>query len=200
MSSYVNRKDWQQYFKTYCIPEDLVPRILSPAYFHHYNTQTPTVRANGDDETSSVLLPKSDDKLDSKKPEKLRESNGEQLVLGMGPLQSSFWRLSKLVPIEAVRRHIYRFKEKSEDPTEMSFSIDPSRASSIEDVVAAPQSLEIQEDSDGISLTPISEKNREGSKTERSSGKNYRAGGDIRTWRRVPYLPSYVPFGQVVTL
>lgn len=180
-----------------------MPRILSPAYFHHYNTQTPPVRAGDDDETSSLLIPRSEDKLDNRKPEKLRESNGEQLVLGLGPMQSSFWRLSKLVPIEAVKRQIYRFKGKADDPSEMSVSSDPSRASSIEDVVAAPQSLEIQEDSDGISLKPISEKNREppgGSKTEKSFGKINKIGGDNRSWRRVPYLPSYVPFGQVIAL
>lgn len=180
-----------------------MPRILSPAYFHHYNTQASPVRADDDDETSYLLVPRSEDKLNNLKAEKLRESNAEQLVLGLGPMQSSFWRLSKLVPIEAVRRQIYRFRGKSDDPPEMSFSNDPFRASSIEDAVAAPQSLEIQEDSDGISLKPISEKNREsagGSKIEKSSGKINRTGGDNRTWRRVPYLPSYVPFGQVVAL
>lgn len=203
LRDYVNRKDWQRYFKTYCIPEDLVPRILSPAYFHHYNTQTPPVRADDTDEASSLLMPRSEDKLDNRKPENLRESNGEQLVLGLGPMQSSFWRLSKLVPIEAVRRQIYRFKGTSDDPPEMSVSSEPSGASSIEDVVAAPQSLEIQEDSDGISLKPISEKNREPpgrSKTGKSFGKNSRTGGENRSWRRVPYLPSYVPFGQLYLL
>ncbi|KAL8089312.1 hypothetical protein AgCh_038933 [Apium graveolens] len=173
LRDYVNRKDWQYYFKTYCIPEDLLPRILSPAYFHHYNTQIPPVRAGDDDETFSLLIPRSDNKLDNRKSEKLRESNGEQ------------------------------FKEKVDDPPEMSIPSDPSRASSIEDVVAAPQSLEIQEDSNGISLKPISEKKREppsGSKTVKSFRKISRTGGDSRTWCKVPYLPSYVPFGQVIAL
>lgn len=72
--------------------------------------------------------------------------------------------------------------------------------SPIEDVVAAPQSLEIQEGSDGISLKPLTETNNvlseeamDGKLGEKGNDK----GGDKRNWRRVPYLPSYVPFGQV---
>ncbi|CAI0561215.1 unnamed protein product [Linum tenue] len=33
LRDYVHEKGWQHHFKTYCIPEDIVPRFLSPAYF-----------------------------------------------------------------------------------------------------------------------------------------------------------------------
>lgn len=56
-SSYVHRKGWQHYFKTYCIPEDLVPRILSPAYFHHYNAQPLQASADTGITSSSSLKP-----------------------------------------------------------------------------------------------------------------------------------------------
>lgn len=201
--SYVNRKGWQHYFKTYCIPEDLVPRILSPAYFHHYNAQPPSVLVDDDVETSSFPMLKREDKLDKRIAEKLKENEGEQLVLGLGPIQSSFWRLSRLVPLEAVKRQINKYKGKQVDPLEMSSTSDPDVISSVEDVVAAPQSLEIQEGSDSISLKPISGTDKRPQSDNRNgklSGKTNTSVGDNGAWRRMPYLPSYVPFGQVGAL
>lgn len=174
LRDYVNRRGWQHYFKTYCIPEDLVPRILSPAYFHHYHSQ-PLAKP-----VPSVT-------------EKVKENEGEQqLVLGMGPVQHSLWRLSRLVPLEAIQRQFNKYKgRQSETP-------------SIDDVLAATQSLEIQEGSDGVSLKPFLEKDTVPpsnlSAAEKSDGRSTPMSGNGGGWLRVPYLPSYVPFGQLYLL
>ena len=60
---------------------------------------------------------------------------------------------------------------------------------------SAPQSLEIQEGSDGISLNPIS-KMEKGPQDEASDGKssgkrNINSCNNNRARRRVPQLPSY---------
>lgn len=178
-----------------------MPRILSPAYFHHYNAQS--LQVPGDFATNISPLSKREEGLEKQKAEKLKENEGEQLVLGLGPVQNSFWRLSRLVPLEAVRRQFNRYKGKKVDPFEASSSGDSTVPSSIEDVVAAPQSLEIQEGSDGISLKPFTDtdKGAPGEKRNgKSLGKNNTSTGNSNTWRRVPSLPSYVPFGQVVVL
>ncbi|KAG8371681.1 hypothetical protein BUALT_Bualt13G0113600 [Buddleja alternifolia] len=192
--SYVNGKGWQHYFKTYCIPEDLVPRILSPAYFHHYNAQNPLATANVG---TSPLMTKQN-------AERLKEDEGEQLVLGLGPVQNSFWRLSRLVPIEGLRRQFKKYRGSKVDPAETSVvtDTDSSATSSIDDIVAAPQSLEIEESSDGISLRPLPEKGEEisGVKNGKSYGNSNNNIGEKRAWRSIPSLPSYVPFGQLYLL
>jgi hypothetical protein len=191
--SYVNSKGWQHYFKSYCIPEDLVPRILSPAYFHHYNAQALSMPAEAESTNLSML--KREEGI-----EKLKQNNGEQLVLGLGPVQSSFWRLSKLVPLESVRRRFSKYTGKRVDSVETSLSANSVATTLAEDEVVEPQSLEIQEGSDGISLKPLSDTDK-GPLDVATSGKLEEQGsikgGDSRTWRKVPYLPSYVPFGQV---
>ncbi|KAI3461816.1 hypothetical protein Pfo_018479 [Paulownia fortunei] len=194
LRDYVNGKGWQHYFKTYCIPQDLVPRILSPAYFHHYNSQSPLGPANVE---TTPSVSKYREGFERQKAERLKENEGEQLVLGLGPVQNSFWRLSRLVPIEGLRRHFYNWGRKV-DPVETS-----AATSSIDDIVTAPQSLEIEEGSDGISLRPLPEKNEEisgGVKSEKSSGNSNSSSGDKRAWRSIPSLPSYVPFGQLYLL
>lgn len=192
--SYVDGKGWQHYFKTYCIPEDLVPRILSPAYFHHYNSQNLSGPANI--ETSpSVSKYKG---LEKQKADKLKENESEQLVLGLGPVQNPFWRLSRLVPIEGLRRQ-FSNKEIRIDIIDKSVVSDSAVTSALDDIVTAPQSLEIEEGCDGISLRPLPERNEDisgGVKNEKTSGTSYST-GDKRGWRRIPSLPSYVPFGQV---
>ncbi|XP_057964023.1 uncharacterized protein LOC131155113 [Malania oleifera] len=198
LRDYVIGKGWQHYFKTYCIPEDLVPRILSPAYFHHYNAQSLSMLA--DVGTMNSLMSKSEGELDKSRVEKLKETEGEQLVLGLGPVQSSFWRISKLVPLESVRRQFNKYRGKQVDPLEKS--TDFPLASSSGDVADELQSLEIQEGSDSISLRPISDAN----KVPPDAAANGKLGGksnnniDGRAWRRVPYFPSYVPFGQLFLL
>ncbi|XVF81267.1 hypothetical protein PTKIN_Ptkin15bG0142300 [Pterospermum kingtungense] len=198
LRDYVNRKGWQHYFKSYCIPEDLVPRILSPAYFHHYNAQSLLVSSD----MGSTSLPASNNEQGSQKgkAEKLKENEGEQLVIGVGPVQGPFWRLSRLVPLEGVRRQLKKYREKQVDPTVPS-AAESTTASSIDDSVLGPQSLEIQEGTDGISLKPFADTDNDASDT--GSGKlpeRKNGSGDNKKWRRVPSLPSYVPFGQLYLL
>ncbi|GMP90242.1 hypothetical protein CsSME_00041455 [Camellia sinensis var. sinensis] len=202
LRDYVNGKGWHHYFKTYCIPEDLVPRILSPAYFHHYNAQTLPIPV--DTKTSDSLMSKREEGVKKQKAEKLKEIEGEQLVLGLGPVQTSFWRLSRLVPLEGVKRQFNKYKGKQVDPVETSSASDSAVTSSFDDEAAAPLSLEIQEGSDGISLKPFPEtetRPQGEARDAKLSGKMNTSDTDNnRAWRRVPYLPSYVPFGQVVTM
>ncbi|EYU40651.1 hypothetical protein ABFS82_14G057200 [Erythranthe guttata] len=196
LRDYVNGKEWQHYFKTYCIPEDLVPRILSPAYFHHYNSQNP-LEPTKVETSSSMSKYRGPEK---QKAERLKENEGEQLVLGLGPVQNSFWRLSRLVPIEGLKSKFYN---RGRNVAGTSVNNDSAAASSIEDIVTPPQSLEIEEDSDGFSLRPLPEKNEGISvvvKNEKSSGNNSSSSGEKRAWRSIPSLPSYVPFGQLYIL
>ncbi|KAL0436693.1 UNVERIFIED_CONTAM: hypothetical protein Sradi_0377200 [Sesamum radiatum] len=119
------------------------------------------------------------------------------------PEDLNFWRLSRLVPLEGVRRQIYKYTGRKVDPVETSVFTDSSATSSIDDIVTAPQSLEIEEGSDGISLRPLPEKNGEtslGVKNEKPSGDSNSGSGNKRVWRRIPSLPSYVPFGQLYLL
>lgn len=200
LRDYVNGKGWQHFFKTYCIPEDLVPRILSPAYFHHYNAQNPLPAS---DSETSPSVPKSKENLEKQKAERVKEHEGEELVLGLGPVQTSFWRLSRLVPIEGVRRQLNKYTGRKVDAVERSSVTNSNVTSSIDDIVTPPQSLEIEEGSDGISLRPFPEKNEglsDGVNNGKSPGKNTSNGGDKRAWRSMPSLPSYIPFGQLYLL
>ncbi|XP_023874497.1 uncharacterized protein LOC111987036 [Quercus suber] len=196
LKDYVNRKGWHHYFKSYCIPEDLVPRILSPAYFHHYNAQAQSMPS--DAESTNISMLKREEGID-----KLKEDEGEQLVLGLGPVQSSFWRLSRLVPLEGVMRQLNKYRGKRFVSAETSTSADSVATSFVEDEVVGPQSLVIQEGSDGISLEPFSDTDKAPPEVA-TSGKLAEQGdikgGDSKSWRRVPYLPSYVPFGQLYLL
>ncbi|OIT32856.1 hypothetical protein A4A49_26164 [Nicotiana attenuata] len=199
LREYVNGKGWQHYFKTYCIPEDLVPRILSPAYFHHYNGRSLPIPYDGG---TSVSTSKSTElSLLKQKTEKAKENEGEQLVLGVGPVQNFFWRLSRLVPLEGVRKQLYRYRGKKVEPRETP-TTDSVSMPSVNDITNTPQSLEIQEGSDGISLRPlptdedISSEDKMGKSVAESNTNN----GDKKGWRRMPYLPSYVPFGQLFLL
>ncbi|KAK4845717.1 hypothetical protein QYF36_008284 [Acer negundo] len=201
LRDYVNRKGWQHYFKSYCIPEDLVPRILSPAYFHHYNAQPLSFSAD-DVETNSSAR-KHEEVVEKLRAEKQKENEGEQLVMGLGPVQSSFWRLSKLVPLAGLRSQFNRYRGRKVGPVESSPVTDSTMTSSIEDMADEPQSLEIQEGSDGISLKPLFSTisgSSDVATTGKLAGKSNTSIGDGRKWRRVPSLPSYVPFGQLFLL
>jgi hypothetical protein len=191
--SYINRKGWQHYFKSYCIPEDLVPRILSPAYFRHYNAQS--VPVPSETETNSLLLRELEEGVT-----KPKANDGEQLVLGVGPVQKSFWRLSRLVPIEGLRRQFSKHQERRLNSVETNSLPDSLADTLIEEEVVQPRSLEIQESSDGISLKPFPETDKhslEVSTSRKTNAKSNNINGDEGKWNRVPYLPSYVPFGQV---
>ncbi|PKA66130.1 hypothetical protein AXF42_Ash018420 [Apostasia shenzhenica] len=194
LKDYVHQKGWQNYFKSYCIPEDLVPRILSPAYFHHYNSQT--AQKTYDSAVDDRLIVKSDDNTKKLQIIKPKDTTEEQLVLGLGPVQTSFWRLSKLVRLEGMLRHLNALKSVGNEFRRSSLT-DLSPTSTIDETEAEPQSLEIQEGCDGISLKPISD-----IKGVPLEGNSKLHGGtvDSSRWRKVPYLPSYVPFGQLYLL
>lgn len=175
-----------------------MPRILSPAYFHHYNAQPSSIHA--DVESTGQTVSKHEEGIEKSRAQKPKENEGEQLVLGLGPVQTSFWRLSRLVPLDGFRRQFNKYTGKQVDPIGTSLTSNSAVTSSLEDVVAEPQSLEIQEGSDGISLKPLSDTNNgppDEAMTEKLAEKTNAKSGDGRNWRKVPYLPSYVPFGQV---
>ncbi|CAH9129376.1 unnamed protein product [Cuscuta epithymum] len=194
LKDYVNSKGWQNYFKTYCIPEDLVPRILSPAYFHHYSTQSLPTHSDASG-SLSISKPKGADK---KNGERGKEKDGEQLVLGVGPVQNPFWRLSRLVPLEGVRSQLYKYRRKKDGPLESSANSASALPSSLNDI-STPQSLEIQEGSDGITLQPLPQAN-EYISGDLKNGKSSASNGEKRARRIIPSLPSYVPFGQLFLL
>ncbi|CAN1130899.1 hypothetical protein LINPERHAP2_LOCUS6108 [Linum perenne] len=199
LRDYVHGNGWQHHFKTYCIPEDLVPRFLSPAYFDHYNAQSSSRRSEVDTTGQSVTIP--EEGIEKSKEQRQRENKGEQLVIGLGPMQTSFWRLSRLVPLEGIRKQFSKFTGKPVDLT--SATPTSTLTSSIEDAIVEPQPLEIQESSDGISLKPlpdVTNGKQDETVTEKFSEKADAKGGDRRNWQRVPYLPSYVPFGELYLL
>ncbi|KAG6475299.1 hypothetical protein ZIOFF_064517 [Zingiber officinale] len=179
LKDYVHQKGWQGYFKTYCIPEDLVPRILSLAYFHRYNTQVqqPSFHEGStyEEETSRSSFQKD------------KTNDGEESVLGVGPVQTSIWRLTNLA-LEAVCKHL-----------NVSSLENYSSHSAFTTAVSEPQSLEIHEDSDGIFLTSL---DPDGTVAIESHviGKNSSKIRESRRWHRVPLLPSYVPFGRLLIL
>lgn len=171
-----------------------MPRILSPAYFHHYNN---TESVQTPDDGTSPLLSKPGEGLEKQKSKKAKDNKEKKLVLGLGPVQTSFWRLSRLVPLESVSKQLFWYGGNKVDPVEKSSTV---VTSSIDDVVSSPQSLEIQEDSDGISLRPLPETDDETSgevQTGKSLGKSTANRGNKRVWQKMPALPSYVPFGEV---
>lgn len=150
----------------------------------------------GEAEATDSSLSKKNGQGVTSEAEKTKGKEHEQLVIGVGPVQNSFWRLSRLVPVEAVKKQLDRYRGKKVDPADTSIANESAVSASIEDVVIEPQSLEIEEGRDGISLNPLPDTgNRQVS--GRREGKTDSSNGLGNSWRRVPYLPSYVPFGQV---
>ncbi|XP_008811656.2 uncharacterized protein LOC103722760 isoform X2 [Phoenix dactylifera] len=200
LRDYVHKKGWRDHFKTYCIPEDLVPRILSPAYFHHYSTQT--VQTSFDAGFTGTSFVKREEGTKKTSLETLKKIDGKQLVLGLGPVQTSFWRLLKLVPLEAVQKHLHVFRKGGNKNEEASSIPDSGMQSMIDETEAEPQPLEIQEGPDGISLNPLpdADKGLIEANSSQIYGKSSAGAGNSKRWRRVPYLPSYVPFGQLYLL
>ena len=125
--------------------KDLVPRILSSTYFHHYRKFQPLL-ASTETRTNGLSLSKHEEGVEKSGSEKPKENEGEQLIMGLCPAQSSFWRLSRLVLLASMRSQFNKYRAKQVDPVASSV-IDSSVTSSIEDVVDEPQSLEIQEGS-----------------------------------------------------
>ncbi|KAL0906669.1 hypothetical protein M5K25_025182 [Dendrobium thyrsiflorum] len=200
LKDYVHQKGWQKYFKSYCIPEDLVPRLLSPAYFHHYNSQS--LQSTSDAalvDASVVNYTNSTMQLQTLKS---KGTSGEQLVLGLGPVQMPLWRLSKLVPLEGVRKHLNILRRGGSKDEKPSSIVGHSPTLLFPEAEAEPQSLEIQEGAEGISLKPISDTETmspEGN-SKTFNGRSGVGSGNTSRWKRVPYLPSYVPFGQLFLL
>lgn len=174
-----------------------MPRILSPAYFHHYNAHAPLSVADG--ATTSLSVIEKEEAVSKRKGDDGKKNGGKQLVFGVGPVQTSFWRLSRLVPLEGVKQHWAKFRQNQVSRDESSLSHSPVTASSTHKV--EPQSLEIQEGTDRVSLNPIpdSDKGALDSETAKVPGKGSRNNGDNEAWPRVPYLPFYVPFGEVIS-
>lgn len=175
----------------------MVPRILSPAYFHHYNEQLLSTPV----ENPSNMITSTNSNPGKTISEKTKESDNQQLVLGLGPVQTSFWRLARLVPLESVRRQLSKYNSNQVNPVEPVNAPTPSDTSMTDDVAAMPRSLEIEEGSDSISLKPLVSLQEEQSNVATEGkliGKNGATANDAgRSWRQVPYLPSYVPFGEV---
>ncbi|VAI57570.1 unnamed protein product [Triticum turgidum subsp. durum] len=194
LRDYVHRRGWQYYFKSYCIPEDVVPRILSPAYFHHYNAQT----------TEASFANRVDVRSEENKKistEGAVDNNREQLVLGVGPVQKSLWRLSKLVPVEGVRKSLSVLQKQANIFEKASTQLDSYLQAKVDESEEEPWSLEIQEGSEGIALTPLSDNHggttEEHNRTEKINSSKV---GCSKRWSRVPSLPSYIPFGELYLL
>ncbi|KAL9274433.1 hypothetical protein AKJ16_DCAP06997 [Drosera capensis] len=101
---------------------------------------------------------------------------------GVGPVQTSFWRLSRLVPLDA------------------STGANPVTTLVDDDV---PESLEFQEGSDGASLKRLPGSDKKSSEADAIAkffGKRNGNSEDNVAWHGVPYLPSFVPFGQLYLL
>lgn len=136
-------------------------------------------------------------KLKDNQGEKPKESTGEQLVLGLGPVQKPFWGLSRLVPIEGIKKHLAGQKG---DQVSVKTSVPDSATQSLTENIHTPQSLEIEEGSDSVCLKPMSKSNERVSDSdtvEKPTERSSNSAVDSRSWGPVPYLPSYVPFGQV---
>ncbi|XP_042438568.1 uncharacterized protein LOC122024090 isoform X1 [Zingiber officinale] len=194
LRDYVHQKGWQGYFKTYCIPEDLVPRILSPAYFHHYNTQVQQPSLHEGSDGSNF-----EEEASRSTFQRGKINDGDELVLGVGPVQTSIWRLKNLVPLEAVHKHLNVFKKVGNENESVSSLENCSSPPAFGITNLEPESLEIQEDSDGISLTPL-DPDRTVANESHVTRKTSTRIGESRRWHRVPSLPSYVPFGQLYLL
>ncbi|KAJ7539421.1 hypothetical protein O6H91_11G091900 [Diphasiastrum complanatum] len=196
LKDYVHRKGWQRHFHTYCIPEDVIPRLLSPAYFQHYQKGFSQSNSKQPDVASAAELKPEKSSLSTKK-----SSRNERMVLGVGPIQTSYWRLSRLVPLASVQSSFAWLKGKRTD----AIKFDPLATPSLEvgENGAIVQPLEIQEGTEGVSLVPFPSNLEQTSSSpeERKSEVVEAKTGNVPDWRkRVPSFPSYVPFGQLFLL
>ncbi|EFJ12149.1 hypothetical protein SELMODRAFT_20285, partial [Selaginella moellendorffii] len=174
LRDYVHRSGWQQHFHTYCIPEDVVPRILSPAYFQHYHEagqeQVP-VRAE---------------------PDLKKSAGNERMALGLGPVQTSLWRLSRLVPLVSAQNTLQWLKGKKKSVA--LAAAPPSMETKAGDDSRLVEPLEIREGTEGVSLVPLRPDDSPSTEGKSAASKQ-------PDWRkRVLPLPSYIPFGQLYLL
>jgi hypothetical protein len=191
LRDYVHKKGWQHHFRTYCIPEDVIPRILSPAYFEHFRSQTaePTVsvQQNG--------VPK--DEVDKKQSgQMVLEAKNEEvpLVVGVGPTPPNpFWRISRLAPLAGagVQTSMQWLKGKRKEA--INGEGDAATTS------GSTQALKTHEGSERVALVEGEAKIASG------DGKpELKPGGVAAEWLErvpsLPSLPSYVPFGELYLL
>ncbi|KAG0584295.1 hypothetical protein KC19_3G200400 [Ceratodon purpureus] len=199
LRDYVHKKGWQHHFRTYCIPEDVIPRILSPAYFQHFRSQiaepSVSVQQNG--------VPK--DEVDKKQSGQIvqeSKTGAEPLVVGVGPTPPNpFWRISRLAPLAGagVQTSMQWFKGKRKEDINGQLDAPASGEGNVATSSGSIQALKIHEDSEGVALM-------EGeAKLPSGDGKpEVKSGGVAAEWLErvpsLPSLPSYVPFGELYLL
>lgn len=196
LREYVHRHGWQQHFRTYCIPEDVVPRILSPAYFQHYIEQLAEGDSSSTAFNSSSAHAANRSNVEEPRLQKAMPNEGEQLVLGLGPVQNSFHRLSRLVPLLGVQKQLDWFRRRREDANASSKEDDSDLTLK---ETSSLQALEIHEEEDGVTFRPSPDADKISSeviKKKSTESKDSRKAEYIQ-WYKVPNLPAYVPFGQL---
>ncbi|KAH9315227.1 hypothetical protein KI387_023854 [Taxus chinensis] len=202
LRDYVQQKGWQHHFRTYCIPEDVVPRILSPAYFQHYRSQASEGSSDGGAYRSSLRSDNCGLISEISAQTKSKPNEADHLVLGLGPVQNSFRRLSRLVPTISTHKQLNWFGRKKKVDTSLT-EADPVLTSAMDERETSMQSLEIQEGVDGISLAPFSDVGKSfveiNTNTQATLGREAKSAEWVH-WHRVPSLPSYVPFGELYLL
>ncbi|BBN16438.1 hypothetical protein MPTK1_7g06310 [Marchantia polymorpha subsp. ruderalis] len=194
LRDYVHRKGWQQHFRSYCIPEDLVPRLLSPGYFQHYRSPVDVV--------AEVPLMEEENRT-AAHSENGNAVDSDRMVLGLGPFSKYMWRLPRLAPIVGTPRRFRWLKGAQEQ--EKVFGGQESSSDSNTEVTP----VDIEEEPDGGALTVVTSESETKVElpvgTEKaivvSSTKDGK-GGNPASWltTRVPPLPSYVPFGELFIL
>jgi len=203
LRDYVHRKGWQHHFRTYCIPEDLVPRILSPAYFQLYRAQASEVSSDGYLYKSSLWNASNGFNGEVQVQIKPKPNEEGRLVLGLGPVQKSLHMFSRLAPIINITKQFNLFGGRKKDTDATSTEGNSVMTSAMDEREASPQSLEIQESVDGISLVALSDVDKTSTmvkrNTQRTQSRETNTGESTR-WHRVPSLPSYVPFGELYLL
>jgi len=128
--------------------------------------------------------------------QKATPNEGERLVLGLGPVQNSFHRLSRLVPILGVQKQLDWFRGRKEDAN--APSKEDNSDSTLKET-SSLQALEIHEEADGVTFRPSPDADKISSevfKKKSTESKESRKAEYIQ-WYKVPILPTYVPFGQL---
>ncbi|MCO5591357.1 hypothetical protein L7F22_045339 [Adiantum nelumboides] len=195
LRDYVYEKGWHSHFRTYCIPEDLIPRILSPAYFQHFRSQAQP-QGESSDSLSNTFTGSQGSQLARNDGVKFERSlaaatpvEGKRDILDSSPLQSSLQRISALVPIIGGPKPFHPLKSRN------PFSKTNANRKRDKDV-NVEESLDMKEIAGSASLAWVSQ----------TVGVDGIASAELAKsatvdWRnRVPSLPSYVPFGKLFLL
>ncbi|KAI5077717.1 hypothetical protein GOP47_0007541 [Adiantum capillus-veneris] len=182
LRDYVYEKGWHGHFRTYCIPEDIIPRILSPAYFQHFRSQ-----AQPQGELSDTFSGSQGSQLAYNDGLKLEQglaaasAEGKADILDSGPLQSSLQRISALIPLIGGPKPFHPLKSRN-----------PFAKTDVEKKLEK----DVKEVAGSASLASVSQTVAIDRIASAELAKSMTA-----DWRnRVPSLPSYVPFGQLFLL